>query len=245
MGCPSCGGNERVPIAVGYWECVALVEERRPGRVPDPMGVVGSTMPAVDIVERPCRVRYHEDGGASTATCACGTFGIGVCAECGSVVCGDHSRLRGQRLCVEHAQIADEAAAEAAAQARLTVEKFLALAAAAGNPGLETWIIQLRGEVPYTYRQGFAKRTGHRVEIVGEREITFWPIHFSYFAEDTADVYVLSPDGRVSKTKLPIRPRGRKILAGALSAGDDFYNYTAEAQDKFFREACRNYGIPV
>lgn len=53
-------------------------------------------------IERLCGRRYHEadwEAGVN-ATCACGTFAIGQCAECETLVCGDHSRLvGGSRLC--------------------------------------------------------------------------------------------------------------------------------------------------
>jgi hypothetical protein len=79
----------------------------------------------------------------------------------------------GQRLCIEHSQIRDEAAALAAAQARLTVEKFLELAAAAGNPGLETWTIEKKGQVTYTDKVGFIKVAKSRWGVVEETSLPF------------------------------------------------------------------------
>jgi hypothetical protein len=246
VACPSCNGTERVPIASGYWECRTLVEERRPVRVPDPMGVPGATMPATDTVYRPCGVRYHEGAGVATATCACGTFGIGICAECGKVICGDHSRRSGgQRLCIEHSQIRDEAAALAAAQARLTVEKFLELAAAAGNPGLETWTIEKKGQVPYTDKVGFIKVTKSRWGVVEETSITFWRMHSWYSAEYYSCVYILFPDGKIREIKLPGEERTRKLDPDALCGGDGFRKYLPEVQDEILRGMCLRFEIPI
>jgi hypothetical protein len=247
VACPSCGGTERVPIALGYWECVTPVEERRPGLVPDPSGAVGATMPVVDTVQRPCSVRYHEGAGVATTTCACGTFGIGVCAECGKVICGDHSQMSGgQRLCREHGRIREEASALAAAQARLTVEKFLALAAAVGNPGLETWTMEIKRMEPYTYRSGFVKKTGLRPAITERTELTFWYMHTIYSSEYSSEVLVLYPDGRTGEMNLPIRARGhRRLDHEAIRKGDRFSEYRPEVQDKILREMCRMYKIPI
>ena len=63
-----------------------------------------------------CGHEYHEGATASTLQCACGTFAIGHCRDCGEPVCGDHSQLwAGVRLCSTHAAAA---AAKQAAQAR-------------------------------------------------------------------------------------------------------------------------------
>jgi hypothetical protein len=63
-----------------------------------------------------CGHEYQEGATASTWQCACGTFAIGRCRECGDPVCGDHSQLWADvRLCSPHAAAA---AAERAAQAR-------------------------------------------------------------------------------------------------------------------------------
>jgi hypothetical protein len=247
VGCPSCGGTERVPIAAGYWECKTSVEERRLGVIPDPMGAPGATRPVADVVYRPCGVRYHEGSGVVTATCACGTFGIGVCVECGKVICGDHSRMNGgQRLCIEHCRVRDETAALAAAQARLTVEKVLVSAAAAGNPGLETWTIEEEGTVTYQYQGRFGKRTGRRWGVVKETPITFWRMHSSYIAENYAVVYALFPDGRISEIRIPLEERMRKLKPDALrGGGDGFRRYQPERQDEILREMCRRYKIPV
>lgn len=103
MACPACGGDDRRAIAPGFWECTSpLVSERWV-----PAGPGGSMRPERTV--RPCGHRYHEGGGVTgTTTCACGTFAIGLCAECGSAVCGDHSWMRGdRRLCREHAAAVD------------------------------------------------------------------------------------------------------------------------------------------
>jgi len=46
-----------------------------------------------------CGTEYQE-GVASMEQCACGTFAIGRCAQCGAPICGSHSGLwDGRRLC--------------------------------------------------------------------------------------------------------------------------------------------------
>jgi hypothetical protein len=68
-----------------------------------------------------CTQRYHDGTGATpVALCACSTFAIGVCADCGEPVCGDNecSWLRDRRrLCRKHTIEFDTAAEAAAASA--------------------------------------------------------------------------------------------------------------------------------
>lgn len=52
-----------------------------------------------------CGFEYQEADAATTVdqVCACGTFAIGRCGECGALICGDHSVLdEGRRVCRSH-----------------------------------------------------------------------------------------------------------------------------------------------
>jgi hypothetical protein len=113
MACPTCGGSAREPIAPGYWRCsselIEVTETGGPG-LTNPMAG-----PGVIRHERvvKCGTTYHEGGGGSVEACACGTFSIGHCIECGINVCGDHSGLfKGSRLCDEHLRAANAAESE-------------------------------------------------------------------------------------------------------------------------------------
>jgi hypothetical protein len=83
-----------------------------------------------------CTQRYHDGTGATpVALCACSTFAIGVCADCGEPVCGDNdcSWLRDRRrLCRKHTIEFDNSANEAAAAQKAEV-------AAAHARALQGW----------------------------------------------------------------------------------------------------------
>ena len=86
MTCPSCGGSDRKLIAPGYYRCtndVVLIQ-------PD---AGGPGRPAA-YTER-CDTQYHAAGSLRSrradGVCACGTFAIRQCTECGAALCGDHS----------------------------------------------------------------------------------------------------------------------------------------------------------
>jgi hypothetical protein len=103
MPCPNCGGLDRDPIAPGFWRCTSL------RRVVEEVGGPGLTNPfagpPVIRTERlvACGAEYHEGAPAGAETCACGTFAIGRCLQCGRSVCGSHSALwASRRLCDEH-----------------------------------------------------------------------------------------------------------------------------------------------
>jgi hypothetical protein len=131
MACPSCGATgPREPISPGYWcrrqlntdhgaarpkpdqisvavdnwECRATIDvgglgnEPAPGR---PWTMVAVPWPDL----RTCGCRYQEEAGdlSSREVCVDGTFAIGVCVDCGILVCGDCSRLLGRkRRCLPH-----------------------------------------------------------------------------------------------------------------------------------------------
>ena len=65
-----------------------------------------------------CGAEYQEGGPGLYSECACGTFAIGRCAECGEPVCGTHSAMAGAvRLCDA------DLAAQRAVQDRVRVAK--------------------------------------------------------------------------------------------------------------------------
>jgi len=45
-----------------------------------------------------CESVFKSVNAEQSPSCGCGTFAIGRCAQCGVAVCGEHSRLVGQRL---------------------------------------------------------------------------------------------------------------------------------------------------
>lgn len=104
--CPRCGGENRIPIAPGFWECHSIVTETGTGVGPIPgtpphLGLMG---PVPVEVERVCMHRYQEGvtSGGAMEFCECGTMAIGRCANDGRPVCGEprHSALRAdRRLC--------------------------------------------------------------------------------------------------------------------------------------------------
>ena len=149
MVCPACGGTRSAPIAPGYVECTSIVVDRAfTGPLPDE----GPPGPDYLDTARHCGRRYHVSqpiGAGPVVSCACGTFAIGLCVECGNAVCGDHSVFdQGRRVCAYHVQErqqaaaahrADEEARAVAASKAVMAQFFAAFFAAmktAGNPGL-------------------------------------------------------------------------------------------------------------
>jgi thioredoxin len=117
--CPSCGGAERRPIGLNFFECTSQVAfvvrswAPRPGYMPGP----GVPMEPVDQTEYKVCGHHYTEGAASsvTPTCACGMFAIGRCVECGEPLCGKnacHALIGGRMHCREHARAAREAKAE-------------------------------------------------------------------------------------------------------------------------------------
>lgn len=107
--CPTCGGQDREPIAPGYWRCttVRTVTEANPGAsgFGAPHHVRASIPPTVER-RITCNERYYEGAPASDAAlCHCRTYAIGFCTECGDPVCGLHSDLwEGRRVCSDDAE---------------------------------------------------------------------------------------------------------------------------------------------
>lgn len=274
MGCPSCGGSDRVPVAPGYWECRSLVAEHRLGRVPDLGSSMGATMPVDDVIRRPCGLRYHEaTGGEPTLLCEWdqGTFAIGLCADCGKPVCGDHSRLyQDRRLCLQDVSTREQAAALAAVEARLTPEKFVTLAMAAGNPGLRSWTIVQLGDIETTRKEGLfgTRRVVHtHVGRVGQYEIRGWAL--PYYLR-SGILYgclgmMLTDQGGINRlaryidTKYGLEPHGEdlptfenkdKLVESGIAFDYDFHDWKqrrdpGEAIDLALRELCTNLKIPI
>jgi hypothetical protein len=262
MACPSCGGNDKVLVAPNYWECRSQVTEYHPGRVPDPMYAVegipipsGATMPVTDVVYRPCGVRYHEAAGiTSTPLCGCSTFAIGLCAACGKPVCGDCSGpFDGKRLCVQHLRASEEVAARAAREAWLTPEKFLALAAAAGNPGLQSWTIRKHAKVPHEYRAGLLLRTKvyYTEEVLGTYEIRGWGLKscLGIFTDEgrihSVEHNSVNGDGRSSLWESKSFDERAMTFDDPKWGWGKYSESSPEQQDRDLREMCARYRIPV
>lgn len=85
VGCPRCGGSDRIELAVGFFECTSAVVV---GEVPP--GVAG---PAPVTQWGRCGYRYQEAPKVVVPSChvdGCGMFSVGACVECGRAICGRH-----------------------------------------------------------------------------------------------------------------------------------------------------------
>ncbi|HEU4736103.1 MAG TPA: hypothetical protein VFS48_03635 [Solirubrobacterales bacterium] len=113
--------------------------------------------------------------------CACGTFAIGRCSECGAPACADHSRLvKERRLCDEHATAAiegrdrelDEAKQRFERECAEAIDIFVRVMNEAGNPGCKG-----------SYRsEGRRRWKSHRV--------TGWPLGPREFVLPDGSIYV-------------------------------------------------------
>jgi hypothetical protein len=122
VGCPRCGGRIRHEIAPGWWRCLeeVYIGERVVG---EDRGVP-VTRPVTRPVMESCNAEYPEAGDSGVAAagrlCACGTYPIGVCQECGAPLCGDHSSFEaGRRICTQHVSDRRRAAEQQAAERAL------------------------------------------------------------------------------------------------------------------------------
>ena len=118
-GCPACEGTWRQPVAQGFWECTSEVVEVWEEFAP--AGPHGEMVPVRRSSSRICGNRYHDTAGISPTVglCRCRTTAIGLCAECDTPICGDHSALRaGRRLCAAHIAAYDQAERDQAERAR-------------------------------------------------------------------------------------------------------------------------------
>jgi hypothetical protein len=80
MTCPRCMGHGYKAIAPGYVECTNVIVTNGPVNTANGTAIV----PLSSV----CGYRYHTGGGGGTQMCACGTFAIGLCHDCGVPVCG-------------------------------------------------------------------------------------------------------------------------------------------------------------
>lgn len=145
-------------------------------------GVFGQPGPPEILTPIACRTEYHEAtaglGSQMSSKCACGTYAIGECADCGTPVCGNCSRMRGGvRLCGTHFNAALQL--EQAAKARAHEEKQAREDAARREAvrvreslehDLARFALRLGDAVPGKVR--CAPQSGHA--IVGKR-IDAWP----------------------------------------------------------------------
>lgn len=235
MPCPSCGGEIRKLIAPGFWECESMLTstEMRAQLTPE-----GPRHLPVDS-HRVCGVRYHESDARAAAgslpVCGCGTFAVGVCADCQTPVCGDHSTLfEGRRLCDEHVVVAREAAAQARAAARVTVAVFIQASREAGHPGVREWEVIRADRTRYTL-------TGWTIRV--DEGSRWW-------------TYLLSADGAVFG-----RPNESKwfnhrwnhkswetdpeVLEENLMTGVTLDRATAESVDVALRRLAQEHQIPL
>jgi hypothetical protein len=217
---------------------------------------MGGTRPVTDVIRRPCGLRYHEaTGGGSTLLCDWdqGTFAIGLCADCGKPVCGDHSRLyQDRRLCIRDVRAREEAAALAAAEARLTPEKFLALAAAAGNPGLRSWTMREQEKEVAERKEGWFRTVKYeRLVTKNEHEIRGWAIPEGYkpydlMISDTGDMYTFR---RLYSDPYMRFSGGTSLTKGIVVSAEGSNGWSPvpsdDEKDRFLRELCRNLGIPI
>ena len=214
------------------------------------MGEPGATMPVTDIIRRPCGVRYHEavDGG-TTPLCACSTFAIGICADCAKPVCGDCSRVfGGRRLCSEHADAREDAAVQAAIEARLTPQKFLALAAAVGNPGLRSWTVAKTEKVLRERKVGW-RRTDKYYELVTveKYELRGW-----VFPEDSSsEDMMISDEGVTYRWDNGVETSRLAdinfLYEGHLRPTEDGrgHGFSDEYKDLRLRQLCKSLNIPI
>ena len=173
----------------------------------------GSLMPVSAAYRRPCGLRYQEGAAGLGRVCECGTFAIGLCADCGKPVCGDHSVLHGgKRLCHADLRAREKAAAVAEAEARLTPAKFIVIAAAAGNPGLRTWTVNRKETRTITVKEGsrFRKPKTEKREVYVELyEIRGWA--FAHTDRDGgihgAESLMITDTGKINY--IESAPRGR------------------------------------
>lgn len=142
MACSECSGVDREPVAPGLWRCTSAVRIEHITWVPDGRG---GRRPLVEALVRSCGHEYQEYdqviAAAGLPLCACSTFAIGVCADCGGAVCGSHSRVcGGARRCLEHATAYDAEADRGARRAERDAEEGAANVARLGREYNRQWL---------------------------------------------------------------------------------------------------------
>jgi hypothetical protein len=115
-------------LGANVFVCESIVTRTERRWVPrvDPGARLGEMVPLDETVDCRCGHKYQAGSAATadmTAVCACGIFAVGLCAKCGTAVCGHDNcsdRGSGQLLCRVHA---DERARASAAQAAEEYER--------------------------------------------------------------------------------------------------------------------------
>ena len=191
-----------------------------------------------------------------TLLCECSTFAIGICADCMKPVCGNPAcggLHGGKRLCTQHLRAREEAAARASREAWLTPEKFLALAAAAGNPGMQSWTISRQAKVPHEYREGLFLRTKvyYTDEIVGTYEIRGWGLKNCLgIVTDEGRIHSVAYDAVNGEDRLSLWA-SKSFNELSITFDDPRWGWgkyvepSPEREDRDLREMCTRYGIPV
>ena len=143
--CPDCKGSSRIAIAPGYWQCTTLIRRFVPhwGPMPGTSPELGIMGPVLAAGQRSCGRRYQEEGGRNevdvNASCVCGMFAIGRCADCGVFVCGEHGGLSEGRLtCTADIGRRRQEAVESADQERTTA---VTRSVAVGKDAIERWLL--------------------------------------------------------------------------------------------------------
>jgi hypothetical protein len=78
--CPNCAGEDRTPLAPGYFRCESL-------------NLVGLTQDNQPVAYS-CGYEYHEGSGLGVP-CFFGMYAVGRCSVCSAPMCGDHRSRRG------------------------------------------------------------------------------------------------------------------------------------------------------
>lgn len=145
------------------------------------MGLTASGDPLFDPRPSLCGCEYQEATGTSAVSgiCACGTFAIGTCQDCGRPVCGNRTcslMYSNRRVCVRDYATAAEILA-------FEPSDFLKCAAIQGNPGIETRILvgEGRTSIPIPQPKRLFRATEYKVGLSDERRtyretIEGWPV---------------------------------------------------------------------
>jgi hypothetical protein len=218
------------------------------GMVPNP-AVLGGLMPVQGLFPVLCGVRYleHPDGGVLRCR-ECPNFAIGPCADCGTPVCGSCSGVYdGKLLWRKHL----DAAVIAHAEARLTPVKFLAIAEAAGNPGLQSWTVVQWETRTITRKEGlFRKPVAHehatRIDLY---EIHGWSLPDSDEAGSIhgAERLIITDEGQIGKPAILQNGTINKDFIGLDYKFPDWkYIYPPEDTiDRSLRYLCKKLKLPV
>jgi hypothetical protein len=216
-----------------------------------------------------------------TGGSTCSVAAVGRCASCHRAFCESHasyvssdSFIGGPRTeysrtsCIE----CPIKAASQAAASRLTPERFVELANAAGKPGLRTWTVGVKGLVPVEVKTRFSRKTEMRPGLIDKYDIHGWMIpatkdlnwdNISWLqclmVTDQASINALSLGRKLPKSDEDIfteRPKDhawqRVYPIDSKEITFDYWNIYGErgmrdkvAMDSAVRELCRLLGISI